>query len=171
MKIKFKIAYDECKDSIYGYLLYMTKDVGLTEDLSQETFLKMYLNMSRFKGESSIKTWALKIARNTFLTYARKKQPVLLDEQELELEASFYINEPEENVLHKEREEQIRKIMMTLKEQDRTILLLRDYEELNYEEIAQILSISVEVLKSRLYRARQKFRKLYQEDIRKNDSL
>ena len=75
MKLKFQTVYEEQKNSIYAYLLYMTKDVQLAEDLSQETFLKIFLNLGRFKEECSVKTWALRIARNTFVTYARKKRP------------------------------------------------------------------------------------------------
>lgn len=161
MKIKFSSAYEQCRDSVYGYLLYMSKDIQLAEDLSQETFLKMFLNMHKYKGNSSVKTWALKIARNTFLTYAKKKQPLLLEEQDLETEIYHYINEPEDLILQKELGEQIKKTLMALNEQDRTVLLLRDYEQLSYEEISQILGISAEVLKSRLFRARQKFKKQY----------
>lgn len=160
--MKFSTAYEQSKDAVFGYLTYMTKDKQLAEDLSQETFLKMFLNIRKFKGTANIKTWALKIARNTFLTYARKKQPVLLEEQELDTNTGPYQNEPEETFLQKEKAEMIRKIMMALNENERTILLLRDYEGLSYEEIAQILNINTEILKSRLYRARQKYRKLYE---------
>ena len=160
--MKFSTAYEQSKDAVFGYLTYMTKDIQLAEDLSQETFLKMFINIKTYKGTANVKTWALKIARNTFLTYARKKQPILLEEQDLDLNAGPYQNEPEETLLQKEKADMIRKIMMALDENERTILLLRDYEELSYEEIAQILNISSEMLKGRLYRARQKYRKLYE---------
>ena len=160
--MKFSIAYEQSKDAVFGYLTYMTKDIPLAEDLSQETFLKMFINIRKYKGTASVKTWALKIARNTFLTYARKKQPILLEEQELDSYAVTYQNKPEEIFLQKEKAEMTKKIMMALNENERTILLLRDYEGLSYEEIARILNISSEMLKSRLYRARQKYRKLYE---------
>ena len=160
--MKFSTAYEQSKDAVFGYLTYMTKDIQLAEDLSQETFLKMFINIRTYRGTGNVKAWALKIARNTFLTYARKKQPLLLEDQILDLNIEPYQNEPEETFLQKEKAEMIRKIMMALNENDRTILLLRDYEGLSYDEIAQILSISTELIKSRLYRARQKYRKLYE---------
>ena len=160
-KMKFSTAYEQSKDAVYGYLTYMAKDIQLAEDLSQETFLKMFINIRKYKGTANIKTWALKIARNTFLTYAKKKQPLLLEEQIMDFNIGPCYNEPEENILQKEKGEQIRKIMMSLNENERTILILRDYAELSYEEIAQIINTDVGALKSRLYRARQKFRKLY----------
>lgn len=164
MRGKFSDIYTECKDPVYAYLLYMTKNVELAEDLSQETFLKIFLNLRKFKGESTAKTWALTIARNTFLTYARKKSPVLLGEQELE--SSVFPSEmPEEYLLQREQSVLIQEILMTLNEQDRTVLILRDYEGLSYEEIAGILEIDVGVLKSRIYRARQKFKRLYTQSL------
>lgn len=161
MKIKFNEVYKECRDSVYGYLLYMTKDVQLAEDLSQETFLRIFLSIGRFKGQSNVKTWTLKIARNVFVTYARKKRPVLLEEQQILIRADKAVSSPEDYILQQEERERTQEILMTLNEQDRTILLLRDYENLSYEEIASILDINTGVTKSRLYRARQKFKKLY----------
>ena len=160
--MKFSTAYEQSKDAVFGYLSYMAKDRQLAEDLSQETFLKMFINIRKFKGTANVKTWALKIARNTFLTYARKKQPILLEEQALDLNPGPYRNEPEETYLQKEKTEKIRRILMAMNENERTILLLRDYEGLSYEETAQILNISTDAMKSRLYRARQKYRKLYE---------
>ena len=76
MKLHFERIYQEQKNSVYGYLYYMTKNQQTAEDLSQETFLKVYLGMKKFKGECSEKTWCLTIARNTFLSFARKKKPL-----------------------------------------------------------------------------------------------
>lgn len=160
--MKFAAAYEESRDAVYGYLVYMTKDTILAEDLSQEVFLRMFLHLDKFRGEASVRTWALRIARNVFLSYAKRRQPVLLEEQEWpELAGS---NCPEEEILRKEQGERVRQCLMCLAEQERTILLLRDFEELSYEEIARITDLSVEVVKSRIYRARQKFRKIYKTE-------
>lgn len=159
--MKFQTAYEETRDSVYGYLLYMTRDKQLAQDLSQETFLKMFLHMGKFRGEASVKTWALTIARNVFLSYARKKQPVLMEELPLEAKEVPFSNLPEEIMLRREKEEQVRECLQYLGELERTVLLLRDYEQLSYEEMATILETSTEALKSRLYRARQKFKKIY----------
>ncbi len=161
MKRKFNDVYKECRDPVYGYLLYMTKDTQLAEDLSQETFLRIFLNIGRFKGESKAKTWALKIARNVFMSYARKKRPILLEEQEILNQEKNVSDTPEERALQKEEGERVQEVLMRLNEQERTVLLLRDYEELSYEEIAAILETNVGVIKSRLYRTRQKFKTLY----------
>lgn len=162
--MKFQTAYEECKDSVYAYLVYMTRDLKLAEDLSQETFLRIFLHMNKFRGEASVKTWALSIARNVFLSYARKKKPILMEEVPFEQSSEVLLNLPEEAVLKQEKKNQVRECLQCLGEQDRTVLLLRDYEELSYEDIAKILGISSEAVKSRLYRARQKFKKIYEEN-------
>lgn len=160
--MKFAAAYEESRDAVYGYLVYMTKDTTLAEDLSQEVFLRMFLYLDKFRGEASVRTWALRIARNVFLSYARRKRPLLLEEQEWEPAPDVDSNVPEEEVLKKEQVVRVRKCLMYLAEQERTVLLLRDFEELSYEEIGRIMGLTVEVVKSRIYRARQKFRKVYE---------
>lgn len=170
--MKFAAAYEESRDAVWGYLVYMTRDTALAEDLSQEVFLRMFLHLDKFREEASVRTWALRIARNVFLSYAKKKRPVLLEEQEWEKMAETAgesaggpdENRPEEEVLKKERAERVRRCLMCLGEQERTVLLLRDFEELSYEEVGKIMDLSPEVIKSRIYRARQKFRQIYGKD-------
>ena len=161
--MKFAVAYEQCRDSVYGYLVYMTKDVTLAEDLSQEVFLRMFLHLDKFRGEASVRTWGLRIARNVFLSYAKKKQPVLLEEQEWEQLPDLSRCQPEEEALKKEEAEKIRQCLMCLGEQERTILLLRDFQELSYEEIGKIMDLTTEVVKGRIFRARRKFRKVYEK--------
>lgn len=161
--MKFAVAYEQCRDSVYGYLVYMTKDATLAEDLSQEVFLRMFLHLDKFRGEASVRTWGLRIARNVFLSYAKKKQPVLLEEQEWEQLPDLSRSQPEEEALKKEEAEKIRQCLMCLSEQERTILLLRDFQELSYEEIGKIMDITAEIVKGRIFRARRKFRKVYEK--------
>ncbi|MGE4352564.1 MAG: RNA polymerase sigma factor [Oscillospiraceae bacterium] len=163
MKARFNRIYEEQKDAVYAYLLYMTKDAETAEDLSQDTFLKIYLNLFRFRGDCSEKTWALKIARNTFLSYARKKKPILLEEQAWEgLPGALYVD-PEENVLLREREQMITSVLLALREDDRSVLLLRDYEGLPYQEIGRIMGLSEAAVKLRIFRARKRYQALYRQ--------
>ena len=160
MKLQFERIYQEQKNSVYGYLYYMTQNHQTAEDLSQETFLKVYLGMKKFKGECSEKTWCLTIARNTFLSFARKKRPELLCEECPEQMLPFE-NMPEEKIIEQENREEIAAAFFALNADDRTILLLRDYERLSYAEIAGIMGLSEAVVKVRIYRARGRYRKVY----------
>ena len=163
--MKFAAAYEQSRDAVYGYLVYMTRDTGLAEDLSQEVFLRMFLHLGKFRGESSVRTWALSIARNVFLSYAKRKSPVLLEEQEWEPEPDLNRNLPEEEFLKKEQAMIVRKCLMRLGDQERTVLLLMDFEELSYEEIGMVMGLKSEVIKSRIYRARQKFKEVYKNVV------
>lgn len=81
MKARFEKLYRTYRDAVYNYLYYMCREEELAKDLAQETFLKIFQGMRRFRGDCSEKTWCLMIARNTFLSHARKKQPLLLGEE------------------------------------------------------------------------------------------
>lgn len=167
MKKRFEELYRTYRDTVYGYLYYMCREEELACDLSQETFLKIFQGMRKYRGECSEKTWCLTIARNTFLSYARKKQPMLLGEELLEEKEDVRENRPEEQVIRKEEDKQVRDVLAKLTEDERTILLLRDYEELSYMEIARIMDITESNVKVRLHRIRQKYRKLYLEEQRR----
>ena len=111
MGVRFEEFYQRQKHAVYGYLSYMTKDEDTAEDLAQETFLKVYLGLKGFKGDCSEKTWCLTIARNTFLSFARKKQPVLLEEGDMERLEAGYERGPEEKLLEEEKAKLIREVL------------------------------------------------------------
>jgi len=161
MKRRFEEIYQKYRDAIYGYLYYMCREEELALDLAQETFLKIFQGLRRFRGECSEKTWCLTIARNTFLTYARKKRPVLLGDEMLEYLEETSENLPEEYVIRQEEGQVVREILMMLSEDERTALLLRDYEGMSYGEMAQILDTTEANIKVKLHRIRQKYRLLY----------
>lgn len=163
MGVRFEEVYQRQKHAVYGYLSYMTKDEDTAEDLAQETFLKVYLGLKGFKGDCSEKTWCLTIARNTFLSFARKKQPVLLEEGDMERLEAGYERGPEEKLLEEEKAKLIREVLSSLNADDRTIILLRDYEKMAYADIARVTGLSETVVKVRLHRARLKYRSRYEQ--------
>ena len=163
MGVRFEEVYQRQKNAVYGYLSYMTKDKDTAEDLAQETFLKVYLGLKGFKEDCSEKTWCLTIARNTFLSFARKKQPVLLEEADMERLGAGYESGPEEKLLKEEKAKLIREVLSSLNADDRTIILLRDYEKMAYADIARVTGLSETVVKGRLHRARLKYRSRYEQ--------
>ena len=106
MKAQFETLYRTYRDTVYNYLYYMCREEELAKDLAQETFLKIFQGMRRFRGDCSEKTWCLTIARNTFLSYARKKQPMLLEE-ELSTEAGGNLDSPLEAQMIRREESEI----------------------------------------------------------------
>lgn len=163
MKLKFEPIYQQNKQSVYTYLYCMTKDEEIAKDLCQEVFLKVYLNMRKFRGDCSIKTWCMIIAKNTFLIWLKKKKPITIQIQENEIENNYNRTTPEQEVLCKERGEFIKHILFMLKEEYRTLLILRDYEELSYKEIGLITGFSEAKVKVGIYRARAQYKKLFNQ--------
>lgn len=163
MGVRFEEVYQRQKNAVYGYLSYMTKDKDTAEDLAQETFLKVYLGLKGFKEDCSEKTWCLTIARNTFLSFARKKQPVLLEEADMERLGAGYESGPEEKLLKEEKAKLIREVLSSLNADDRTIILLRDYEKMAYADIARVTGLSETVVKVMFHRARLKYRSRYEQ--------
>lgn len=160
MKARFEELYRTHRDTVYNYLYYMCREEELAKDLAQETFLKIFQGMHRFRRDCSEKTWCLTIARNTFLSYARKKQPLLLEKFPPE-QYQTWINSPEDRVIRQEEGALVRNVLAMLREEERTLLLLRDCEGIAYEEISRLLGITKDNVKVRLHRARKKYQKLY----------
>ena len=141
--------------------------------MSQETFLKIYLGLRKMKDDSNVKAWCMTIARNTFLSYARKKKPYLMGDEQIHQSISDTDQSPEDLMLKFEEQREIQNLLLMLSESERTVLILRDYEGLSYADIAGIMELTETVIKVRIYRARKKLRKIYEtvsEQTREVDS-
>jgi len=149
----------------------MCREEELTKDLAQETFLKIYVGLRKFRGECSEKTWCLKVARNVFLTYARKKQPDLLEENILEEIEAPLENLPEEKIIRDEEKKLVQKVLLMLSEMDRSLLLWKDYEGLSCKEIGQMLDLTEGNVKVRLHRIRQKYKILYLKELKRMEGM
>ncbi len=171
MKKRFEELYQRYKDTVYGYLYYMCREDELARDLTQEAFLKIFLGLRIFRGECSEKTWCLTIARNVFLSYARKKRPVLLEETELEAAEAPEESQPELLAIRQEEGEVVRQVLSMLSEDDRTLLILKDCEDISCAELAKMFSITESNVKVRLHRARKKYRRLYLEKVSKEGGM
>ncbi|HWT75814.1 MAG TPA: RNA polymerase sigma factor [Mobilitalea sp.] len=161
---EFDKIYDNNKNAIYSYLYYMSKDVEDAEDLCQETFLKIYRNLKSFRDNSNERAWCITIARNTFLTWIRKKKLKFADGEDIDQIPSEGSNSPEARIIRQEESKLIKTVLLQLKEEYRTVLLLRDFEELSYKEIGIITGLSESAVKIRIFRAREKYKQLYQSE-------
>jgi len=132
-------------------------DPSTAEDALQQTFLSAYRNASSFRGDASVRTWLLTIARNAaFRLRAKTDREELLEEPLLTLgiDAGWGSDDPEAIAIAAERKETLRAAMSTLSAEDQEVLILRDLEGLRGAEAAEVLGISERALKSRLHRAR-----------------
>ncbi|MFA8344161.1 MAG: RNA polymerase sigma factor [Rhodothermaceae bacterium] len=127
-------------------------------DASQEAFIKAYRNYSKFDKDRKFFTWYYKILKNHCLNMIRgrktDKKVDLLECKELNAEDNTI-----ENIEHKELKSEMEKALFKLSDSDREILILKEFENLSYNEIAELLDIPVGSVMSRLYYARKKLAK------------
>jgi len=156
---------------IYGLLFRLTENREEARDLTQETFLRAFQNIARFRGEADLRTWIYRIAinqaRNRWRWWRRRSRDltVSLDatqansDQPLMATLAETSANPEQNTLAREREVALRAALRNLGHSYRETVILRDIEGFTYEEIATTLGINVGTVKSRLARGRQELRK------------
>ena len=156
--IEFTITYNKYKLRIYNYVLKMVSDKMLCEDIVQNIFLKLFENMDLIKNKNSISYWLFKTARNDVYSFYRSKkvkadQFNVLDADELikpsseNLELEFEKRELKNLILHE---------LNNLPDDQKEVYLLKEYGGLSYKEIAGIMEIEESLVKSRLYKTRQK---------------
>lgn len=154
-----KTLFEQYSPSVFSYLLRLSGDRALAQDLTSETFYKAILAIDGFRGDASVKTWLLRIARNLYLRHSQREHRNTSLETMQEGGANFTTLQPgpEAEVIRRERDRAIQEALLTLSENDRTILLLSSQECMAYREIANVLEISVAAVKVRIHRARQRF--------------
>ncbi len=141
-------------------------------DATQESFIKVFKNIKKFRQESSFKTWLYRIVMNTCNDIFRSRKATAYTESIFkEGEEGEYIVQledkdkgPLERIISHEESSRLMKSLYKLPKEQKEILILRDMEDLSYEEIGFILSINLGTVKSRINRARLKLREVYIED-------
>jgi RNA polymerase sigma-70 factor (ECF subfamily) len=161
----------EFHQPIYGLIYRIVNDPADAADTTQEVFLKVFRGMTHFHGESSLKTWIYRIALHEAANRRRwwfrhKAQetpidPIANGEHEFCGEERFQdrSESPFEKFAHTEVRAAVERALRQVSEPYRTALILRDLEEMSYEEIADVLSISLGTVKSRITRGRDALRR------------
>jgi RNA polymerase sigma-70 factor (ECF subfamily) len=157
--------------SVYSLCYRMLGDAEDARDAAQETFLKVYRGVSSFRGESGLKTWIYRIAINQAMNQRRwwrrrhRDETVSLDLSRNESDTTLGnslpapLASPEQMAIAGERERRIMSALGEIKQEYRVALILREIEELSYEEIAETLAISIGTVKSRIARGREELRR------------
>ncbi len=153
------------QDRIYNLCRHMLENGHNAEDAAQEVFLKAYQALPRFQPDASLYTWLYRIAVNTCIDY--KRIPVwesLFGKSE---KGEFLLHDrasedpsPERLYESKQMDRALQAGLAKLSPKLRAVILLKEIEELSYEEIAETLDISIGTVKSRIARAREELRKI-----------
>ncbi|MBO7744109.1 sigma-70 family RNA polymerase sigma factor [Paenibacillus sp. MWE-103] len=144
---------------ILAFIFHMLKSAKLellAEDLCSETFYKAYRSLHSFREvDASFSTWLYTIARNTVLSELRKQKAGNVSFEEVGFTPVAPPDAvPEQRLLKNERMSMVREAINSLPEKQRSALILREYDQLDYQEIANILGQTVSSVKSLLFRAR-----------------
>lgn len=142
-------------DDVWNYAFLICKRTDLADDITQDTFLKAYRHLSTFRGQSSVKTWLLSIARNTAFDYRKTgyfKRVFLSEEIELKGTHPSAESEAMEQILSNELWEHVLQLPVKLRE----ALILYAHHQLKIREIAKLLDLSEGTVKSRIFKARLK---------------
>jgi RNA polymerase sigma-70 factor, ECF subfamily len=137
-------------------------DAGLAEEMAQEAFLKAWINLTTFHAQSSLRNWLYRIAVNAALDVLRRKPEEALEDEEAQL-LPDQAEGPEAALIDKERAAQFQQAIQSLPEAARSVLVLREYGGLTYQEIASTLDVPVGTVMSRLNYARNRLRELLKE--------
>jgi RNA polymerase sigma-70 factor (ECF subfamily) len=168
----FEQLVAERSGDVYALLYRLTSEPEEARDLTQETFLRAFQAIGKFRGDADLKTWIYRIAinqaRNRWRWWRRRRRDVTVSldapvgDQDQPLIANLSnadaIN-PEEATMARERENQLREALIALRLAYREAVILRDIEGFSYEEIASALQISIGTVKSRLSRGRLELRR------------
>ncbi len=161
-KTAFDFLLEKYKKRVYFFARKLVHDHQEAEDLSQETFLKAYRNLSKFRGESSLLTWLFKICINHNHSYLRKRK--LLFDRNKNLERLAQKSKSSLDLLaSREMGDTIREKVQKLPKKQRLSLILRVWEEMSYQEISIVLGISLDSVKVNLFYARKTLRKECEE--------
>ncbi|OOG68092.1 RNA polymerase sigma factor [Flavobacterium sp. A45] len=154
----FSVLVDRYKEMIFTLALKMIKNREEAEEVSQDTFVKVYNSLNKFKGDSKFSTWIYRIAYNTCLDRLKKNKK---DESTISIdEFSDHLVKTLDNALSaledKERKQTIQNCMNLLSREENFLLTLYYFDDQNLDEIAKIMDINSNNVKVKLFRSRKK---------------
>jgi len=159
---KLATLFENNKVQLFNYFIRTGNNRALSEDLVQETFMRVLAYRTSFSGSSTFKSWMYGIARNTVAEHYRKnKNQVLncdMDDEELTNDQTLC-----EEFDTKQRNNIFNKSLASISPEDREIIMLSRFQQLNYQEISTLLDCNLNTLKSRMRNAVSKLQMSYQK--------
>ncbi len=158
--IAFERLVELHQHAVVGTVAKMLGDFSDAEDVAQQVFVRIWKSAPRYTPSAKFTTWMFTITRNLVFNEIRRRQrkpAVSLEEREIDFHLQPPQDEklrPDEEAIHQELEVAINAAIQELPEKQRIAVILRRYEELPYEEIGEILGLSLGAVKSLLFRAR-----------------
>ncbi len=156
--VDFDALYARHSAFVYNTCLGVLGNPDDARDAMQETFVQVFRSLPSFRGQSALSTWVYRIAVNKCYEFARKRP------RREAAEALEWFREAAAPDRDYVMEQRVRETILRLKPDQRAVVVLFHFQGLSYTEIAETLACSLDLVRTRLHRARKAFRKLYEED-------
>lgn len=163
----FAYLVDTYKNMVFSLAYKMTKNKEEAEEVSQDTFIKAFKNLSNFKGDSKFSTWLYRICYHTTLDAIKKnkKNNYTFEINEVTYNQIQSVETILQGIERKERSVIMDKCLMKLPDEERSILWMFYYDELSLKEIIEVTNLSEANLKVKLHRARKKLLTIVEKNI------
>jgi RNA polymerase sigma-70 factor (ECF subfamily) len=166
----FSYFVDKHKDSAYNLACKICGNHEEAEEIAQDSFVKAFRSLDRFKMESSFATWLYRIVYNTSISHVRTKKKKVLSLEDFPSGAiDFATDNPGEEEANKEyKNSLINYALKKIKEEERGLISLYYYEDMSLEEISELTGIGKQNIKVKLFRARKKMLEIIENAEKKN---
>ncbi len=160
----FETLFRKYQTYVYNVSLGMLNNSEDAADITQETFLRLHRSLDSFRGDSTFSTWLYRVAVNLCITEIRRRgrnRYQFLDDIAHDEEAQLTEEPgptPDEAIELAEERQVVHRVLRTLPPDYRAIMVLRHFQQLAYEEIAEVLNLTLSQVKTRLFRARKMFK-------------
>lgn len=154
----FAILVDRYKDLVFTLAYKMLKNREEAEEIAQDTFIKIFKSVVKFKGDSKFSTWVYKVTYNTCLDYLKKKKRGINISyiEDFDLRQLKAIDEISNGIDEKEKNQLIHECLFLLSSEEAFLLTLFYFEQQSTEEIAKVMDTNSNNIKIKLYRTRKK---------------
>ena len=168
----FNILMNKYHPRVYATLFSFTKSKEDSEDLSQQTFIKVWQQLSSFRGDSAFFTWvyriAINLAKNFVASSGFKKQKINTSIEKAEIDITSF-EDIESAAIHEESLNEIKNFINTMPESLKTAFTLREVEGKSYEDISVITDTPIGTVRSRIFRARESIIEFMQKELITNE--
>jgi len=160
-KTKFKIYVSQYKDLIYSQAYYFTKNTEDAQDITQDVLIKLWHYLDNIPRKSA-KAWLLKVTKNLCIDHSRRKMELASSEitgssegEQFKLKQQDYGLNPEQETINMDSKDKIMRAINKLPEKIRNIIIMREIQDLKYDDIAAALEIPINSVKVYLHRGRR----------------
>ena len=168
----FNILVNKYYPRVYATLFSFTKSKEDSEDLCQQTFIKVWQQLSSFRGDSAFFTWvyriAINLAKNFVASSGFKKQKINTSIEKAEIDVTSF-EDIESAAIHEESLNEIKNFINTMPESLKTAFTLREVEGKSYEDISIITDTPIGTVRSRIFRARESIIEFMQKELITNE--